>query len=556
MSGWAAILTAAHAERDTFARACEAPRAAQLALLRQILDDNAGTEFGRLHRFEQIDTVDGFRVAVPVRDYGALRGFINRAAGGERAVLTTAPVVAFEETGGSTSGRKLIPYTSAALAAFRAAVLPWLGDLADQHPGTFAGRAYVALSPVTRAPRATAGGISIGLPSEGAYLGADLAAAFASVLVVPPEVGQVRDIAQWRLLTLRWLVQAADLSFISVWSPTFLLGLIEKLPVLAEPLVKAVHDGTIASDVIPGRAEGASPESILRDRGYGFRTRPSGPSRNDRGNARNADPERARAIAKALACHSIDTQLLWPQLTTISAWADGASRPYAKRLQALFPHASVQPKGLLATEGAVTIPWQGSPHPVPAISSAFIEFIDDAGRAHLCDELRQGTDYRVVITTPSGLYRYDLGDRLRCHGYAGGLPRLEFVGRAGVATDIVGEKLAEDFVSEALGQLGGGACLAARATATPFYELLVDAPACTDLAPRAAAIEERLNANPQYAYARALGQLGPVRPRAVERLLERHAQVEARRGRRLADIKPPVLIGDDAYEALIGATGA
>jgi hypothetical protein len=39
------------------------------------------------------------------------------------------------------------------------------------------------------------------------------------------------------------------------------------------------------SPVIPGRAEGASPESILPDRVYGFRARPFGPSRNDDGDS-------------------------------------------------------------------------------------------------------------------------------------------------------------------------------------------------------------------------------------------------------------------------------
>ena len=242
------------------------------------------------------------------------------------------------------------------------------------------------------------------------------------------------------------------------------------------------------------------------------------------------------------------------ELATVSAWADGASRPYARRLRDLFAHAALQPKGLLATEGAVTIPWRGSHHPVPALASAFLELIDDAGEPRLCDELREDADYRVVMTTPGGLYRYDLGDRLLCHGYLEGVPRLEFVGRAGVATDIVGEKLSEDFVGAALGRVGGGACLAARATATPFYELLVDAPADENLAPQAALVEERLRANPQYAYARTLGQLGPVAPRAVDHLLDRYTRVQAQRGCRLADIKPPVLIGDAAaYEALTGA---
>ncbi len=221
MSGWGTILGAARAQCESFDRACEAPRAAQVALLRNILAANADSDFGRTHGFANIDTVERFRARVPIRDYEELRPFIDRAAAGEAGVLTSEPVIAFEETGGSASGRKLIPYTPAALAAFRAAVLPWLGDLAQRRPETFQGRAYAALSPVARAPRVTAGGIPIGLPSEGAYLGADLAAAFVSVLAVPLDVAHVRDVEQWRFLTLRYLVAAADLSFVSVWSPDF-----------------------------------------------------------------------------------------------------------------------------------------------------------------------------------------------------------------------------------------------------------------------------------------------------------------------------------------------
>jgi GH3 auxin-responsive promoter len=507
MNGWAAITGAARAERARLDHAGRDLPRSQTALLRKILADNAGSTFGRAHNFDHIDTVERFRARVPVRDYEGLRPWIERVAAGKAGVLTTAPVIAFEETGGSTSGRKLVPYTQASLAAFRAAVLPWLADLADERPGTFAGRAYVALSPVARDPSVTAGGLPIGLPSEGAYLGADLAYAFAAVLAVPVEVAKLRDVEQWRFCTLRHLIAAADLSFISVWSPTFLAGLVEALPALAESLLRSIGE---------------------------------------------TDPARARLVETALSRHPIDTPAIWPRLATMSAWADGASRGYAQKLQEMFPHALLQPKGLMATEGAVTIPRRGSPHPAPALTSAFLEFIDDAGKAFTCDELADGETYRVVMTTPGGLYRYDLGDRVTCRGHAGGLPRLEFMGRA-VATDIVGEKLSEDFVAAALSRVGAGACLAARASEAPFYELLIDAGPGEDLSTHAALVEECLRANPQYAYARALGQLGPVKPRAVEHLLDRYTHVQARRGCRLADIKPPVLIGDIAYTALIGA---
>ena len=294
MSGWAAILGAARVEHEHFERACNDPSAAQIALLKRILADNADTEFGRAHGFARIDSTERFRAQLPIQDYDALRPWIERAAAGESGLLTTEPVIAFEETGGSTSGRKLVPYTQTSLAAFRAAVLPWLFDLADERPKTFDGRAYVALSPVARAPRVTVGGIPIGLPSEGAYLGADLAQAFAAVLAVPVEVAEVCDVDDWRLLTLRHLLAASDLTFISVWSPTFLINLVEALPALTEPLLKSIRDGAV-------------------------------------------DPQRMHVISIALARRPIDTRSIWPRLATVSAGPTAARAPMPGACRSCFP---------------------------------------------------------------------------------------------------------------------------------------------------------------------------------------------------------------------------
>lgn len=503
MSGWRVVLDAARAEHALFDRARATPRASQAALLAEILAANADTDFGRTHGFADIHTIDDFRARVPIRPYDALRPWLDRVAAGETGVLTSEAVIAFEETGGSTAGGKLVPYTASSLRAFRAAVLPWLADLAGRRPGAFAGEAYVSVSPATRAPRMVAG-IPVGMASEGAYLGEDLVPAFLEVMAVPASVGHLSDVDDWRLATLTALARCPDLTLISVWSPTFLIALLDAMPRLAETLLRALHD----------------------------------------------EPERARDVRTALARAPVDTALLWPRLDTVSAWADGTSRPYARRLQDMLPHARLQPKGLLATEGAVTTPCSSS-WPVPALTSAFLEFIDANGRPLLCDELRAGESYRVVMTNAGGFYRYDLGDRLLCHGYEGALPLLEFVGRD-VASDLVGEKLTEPFVCDALTLVAGTACLAARAAARPHYILLMDTSDRDTARCAAATIERRLRSNPQYDYARKIGQLEPVACEMVDHLLERYLRLGARRGRRLADIKPPALITDAAIlEALI-----
>ena len=522
MTGWAVILGAAEAKAHAFAKACDDPRSAQIEFLKHILRSNADCKFGRSHDFGAIRDFDDYRMRVPIRRYDALQPWLNRVIGGEPSVLSSEPVVAFEETGGNTGGSKLIPYTKSALRAFRAAVLPWLFDLSRRRPGSFAGRAYVAVSPAIRAPRMTPSGHPIGLPSEGAYLGDDLVSAFIAVSAMPYVVGLIRDVAAWRFATLFHLLKAPDLTFISVWSPTFLIVLMDALPALAPSLIRAVHDGRIPIDdpALPGRA--AEP-----------------------------DPQRARQIEAALSAGSLDTATIWPQLDSISAWTDGSSRMHVRRLRQIFPHAMLEPKGLLATEGAVTVPWGGLSHPVPALTSNVIEFVDDSERAYLCHELTDGAAYRVVVTTPGGLYRYDLGDRVRCCAVAKGLPQLEFIGRAERGSDIVGEKLTEEFVAGVLAANEIPAVLVARPNQSPFYELLVQTTEPERAASVAAATERRLCGNPQYGYARTIGQLGPLRSRAVPDLLEKLMTNQSQRGRRIADLKPPVLFCDDALRDVL-----
>jgi hypothetical protein len=349
------------------------------------------------------------------------------------------------------------------------------------------GSAYVAISPATRRCRRTPGGLPVGLASDAAYLGEDLAAAFLSILAVPPAVARISGIDEWRVASLAHLVERDDLSFVSVWSPTFFLDLIESLRDVADAVARRV-----------------------------------GP------------PARSR-MADALRPSELDTARLWPRLALISCWADASSQAFARRLAALFPHAVIEPKGLFATEAAITLPWAGRDGAVPALTSTFIEFVDVGGRPLLAHDLSAGESYRVVITTPSGLYRYDTGDQLRCIGHDGAAPRLVFEGRAALVSDLVGEKLHDAFVSGILARLPVPAALVPRSEPKPHYELWLDGAA--DPAAMSDAVDAGLRRNPQYAYARDIGQLGPIEliPKTGFSL-QRHRDL-AIAGRRMGDLK-------------------
>ncbi|MDH3451287.1 MAG: GH3 auxin-responsive promoter family protein, partial [Gammaproteobacteria bacterium] len=302
-----------------------------------------------------------------------------------------------------------------------------------------------------------------------------------------------------------------------IWSPTFLLSLLDSLVEQGSRLVRDIADGAV-SVRLPA---GTNWAMVLR--------RP--------------DRQRAAVLERALDNGRLDTRHLWPSLDTISCWTDGSARCFVPSLQAAFAHGWVQGKGLLATEGAVSVPLNAWPYPVLAVNSAFYEFFDGQENARLPHELHQDSVYRVIMTTHGGLYRYDSGDLVRMRGWARSAPMLEFIGRAGLVSDLCGEKLSEGFVAERLPATVGFAMLAPAPQPHRYYILFLDGEEVDQNTARALAgkLEEALCANPQYDYARRLGQLGRVNTCRVQQPMSTFARFVNANGQRVGDIKPPTL---------------
>jgi hypothetical protein len=253
-------------------------------------------------------------------------------------------------------------------------------------------------------------------------------------------------------------------------------------------------------------------------------------------------------VARAIGPDAFDARTLWPGLDTINCWLDATSAAFGRELQALFPCVYLHPKGLLSTEAVVTLPFGDDPSPLLAVESAFFEFASDDGRISLAHQLEAGAEYRVIVSNHCGLYRYDTGDLVRVTGHETGTPRMRFRGRAGLFTDLCGEKLSETFVLSCFERLalreGGGAFIVPRAAPHPHYAFYLDAaigPA-DEAAHLAKRLDRELRANPQYDYARNLGQLGPIRPYRLADAFAVYRENASAEGRAIGTVKPPVLV--------------
>lgn len=449
--------------------------------LARCLARSAGTAYGRACGFSGITDAAAYRSRVPLASYETFAPFIARMAAGERDLLVPGLPVAFETTSGSTGPTKYIPYSAASLDDFRTCLLPWLGGLVRRHG--LSGTLYWSISPALRRPERTRGGVPLGL-DDAAYLGGEAAGAVAALSAVPFWTSGVEDADAWRAVTLYHLVRAHDLSFVSVWSPTFFTRLLDALITRAEDAAGLLrHGGNVGGQALAPDAEAATRLERFVDSGG-------------------------------------DTRQLWPGLRLVSAWADAFAAPYFAELQRRLPQAAFEAKGLLATEAAITVPGEDGLPCLPE-GCGFTEFLAGDGRCLLPGEVRQNREYRVVLTTSGGLYRAVTDDVVRCLGFArNGRPLLRFIGRYGEGCDLAGEKLAGPFVASCLEGITGFRMLVPLQNAKPGYLLVLET---TEHGPDAIRrnVETALCANPHYAHARRMGQLEPLRAVMVPDALER-----------------------------------
>ena len=515
-----------------FRAALSRPAETQAALLRALLARHADSAYGRRWGFARLRTPREYQDAVPIVGWDDVAPWVERIKHGARDVLTTEPVLSFETTGGSGGGAKYVPYTAGLLAEFQRALAPWMVDLYGHRPALRRGRAYWSVSPLARAPEVTPGGIPVGFDDDTRYFGRLERWVVQRLLATPTELGRVDDVTTCRYITLRWLLAADDLALISVWNPSFLTLLLEPLERWGPALVEDVARGTLTPPVALPAALAARLERRLRPA-----------------------PRRARALGRLLSAHGrLRPAEVWPRLALISCWTSAAAARLLPPLAAAFPGVEIQGKGLLATEGVVSIPLTGHAGGAVAVTSHFYEFAPvgaPAERPCLVHELDTGGEYTVILTTGGGLYRYALGDRVRVVGRAAATPLVEFVGRTGLVSDLAGEKLAEAQVARVLeaataeaGVAAGFLLLAPESGPPPHYALFVEAPAAGDaaLAQLAGAVERRLGESPSYAYCRRLGQLDAVRAVRVGRGASEAYLGRCRAlGQAVGDVKPAVL---------------
>jgi hypothetical protein len=108
------------------------PVATQNKVLQKLIKEAKGTQFGIDHHFDKIKSSADFAKNVPVRDYEALKPYVDKVVKGEENVLWKGKLLYFAKTSGTTSGAKYIPLTKESMPyhieAARNAILHYIHE--------------------------------------------------------------------------------------------------------------------------------------------------------------------------------------------------------------------------------------------------------------------------------------------------------------------------------------------------------------------------------------------------------------------------------------------
>lgn len=444
------------------ARAKSVQRHALLSKIERCRD----TEFGRDHNFAKIRTIEDFRREVPLSTYADVAPYIDKVGNGQQSALfpESEKVVAFACTAGTTGRPKNIPITQSWLEEYRRSWEVW-GVKAVIDCPDMVGKRWLQISGPEKVD-VTPSGLPIGMVS--AVTARFQSALVRSFYVGPLEIANIQDPLAHYYTILRLSI-GTNVGFIATITAANLIRLADVGNDCHEVLIRDLHDGTLCRDLnIPDDIRRKIDGAVLVKR-----------------------PRRARELASIVArTGTLYPKDYWP-LALLACWLGGTVGYQSRSLRKYYGDVALRDLGYVSTEGRHTIPLsENSTEGVLAVDGSYYEFVPaefsgvESPNVFEGHELQVGRDYEVFVTTSSGLYRHDLGDVVRCNGFIGEAPILEFLHKSGQHSDLEGEKIssyqiakAVDVACEHLGiQLESFSAIPVRPqTGAPYYALLVDA---------------------------------------------------------------------------------
>lgn len=371
-----------------FIQKLKRPRSTQEQLLQKILKENKSTIFGKKFQFSAITSLADYKKIVPIHHYDDLSDFIQKQDETKSPYLTTENPVLFAQTSGTTNKPKYIPVLKSSIKQFKQSQKLSAFVQYSAYKCMFEGKIFAMVSPKKE-------GVLDSNTDYGSMSGliySSMPKLLRSKYVLPASVFEIKDHLEKYKTMAACAIKHSDISTLATANPSSIIKLIDTI----------------------NNLRGSESPVTFKD--------------------------------------------IWPNLKAVVCWTKGSCQFSIPKLKMLVPdNCKIIEMGYLSSEfrGSVTVNIETNAQ-VPTIHENIFEFIEkykwEQGYTDtvFIDEVEEGQQYYVVVTTKSGLYRYFIDDIVEVLHKFQETPTISFVQKGKGVTNITGEKLTENQVIETI----------------------------------------------------------------------------------------------------------
>ncbi len=422
---------------------CEDCKGTQERVLEGILRGASHSKVGMDHGFEEIASVEDFRREMKISDYVDIEDMVETIAEtGAEDLLYDGPTIFFTSTSGTTGKNKLIPESARGQDAKNMVVKvrhQFMGRMfeaavrgSDKFPAMCMskgvdpreiGRDIMEVAhffPMASciANSYTKAGIEVGFASGRTV------DSYASVkgMAYPPAIMGLKNNESAMYLSMLFALRYDDVFTIAGNNASRMLSRIQIAQERAEQIIHDLRTGTIDPSVDLTPEERRVLEAEMRPH-----------------------PERADELQRLLdkGRDEFIPKNYWPYLLAAEFWLSGSVGVNVDRIRPLLGDITYFDVGYGASEAKFNIPMEAGVGYGPlATFGAFYEFIPVGSDEILtADQLEDGGEYEIIVTTYSGLYRYNMHDVVKVRGFTGNTPNIEFLNKSREILNISQEKV-------------------------------------------------------------------------------------------------------------------
>jgi len=401
------------------------PQKIQILLLKEILKQNRDTVFGKKYVFSNIDTYDDFRQAVPVQSYEDLRSYIEKQEETKVPYLVAKQPVMYALTSGTIGQPKFIPINEKTIINYKKSQELFACAQYSGIPSMYSGKILAIVG------QSVEGYLRGGMPygSMSGLLYKHMPGLIKSKYVIPSDIFEIKNHDLKYFIICAFGLSHKNITFLASANPSTLLKLSEIINSNFDMLIQIIETGSFKIlDALP----------IVQQQTI------------ERHFKKNAN--RARELKQLSKTHShINLKEIWPNLKSVITWTSGSCSILIPKLKELLPNSTyIVEMGYLASEfrGNIVIDVLEN-NAVPAFHENFYEFVEKDDWENInqqfltLDQISEGKQYYILVTTQGGLYRYFINDIIEVTGRYNNTPIIKFVQKGKGVTNITGEKLYE-----------------------------------------------------------------------------------------------------------------